>query len=92
VVHHEPRHLNEVYYPGVDQACTRDLGLIVANGKGYFFEEKRPASLKIFHLIQESGLPSDQDREATTIPDREGCSDRFPPKRSVAENPISAGA
>ncbi len=33
--------LNEVYYPRVDQACTRDMGLIVTDGKGYFSEEKR---------------------------------------------------
>jgi glucoamylase len=33
--------LNEVYYPRVDQACTRDLGLIVTDGDSYFSEEKR---------------------------------------------------
>ncbi len=33
--------LNEVYYPRVDQACTRDMGLIVTDGHGYFSEEKR---------------------------------------------------
>jgi glucoamylase len=33
--------LNEVYYPRVDQACTRDMGLIVTDGAGYFSEEKR---------------------------------------------------
>ncbi|HXY08512.1 MAG TPA: glucan 1,4-alpha-glucosidase [Terriglobales bacterium] len=32
--------LNEVYYPRVDQACIRDLGLIVTNGVDYFSEEK----------------------------------------------------
>jgi glucoamylase len=35
--------LNEVYYPRVDLACTRDLGLIVTDGEGYFSEEKRDA-------------------------------------------------
>jgi glucoamylase len=35
--------LNEVYYPGVDHACTRDLGFIVTDGKTYFSEEKRDA-------------------------------------------------
>lgn len=35
--------LNEVYYPRVDQACTRDLGLIVTDGRDYFSEEKRDA-------------------------------------------------
>ena len=33
--------LNEVYYPRVDQACIRDLGLIVTDGDGFFAEEKR---------------------------------------------------
>ncbi|BCS35039.2 glucan 1,4-alpha-glucosidase [Luteitalea sp. TBR-22] len=33
--------LNEVYYPRVDQACLRDLGLIVTDGSAGFSEEKR---------------------------------------------------
>ena len=33
--------LNEVYFPRVDQACTRDLGLIITDGAQYFSEEKR---------------------------------------------------
>lgn len=33
--------LNEIYYPQVDQACTRDLSLIVTDGKDFFSEEKR---------------------------------------------------
>jgi glucoamylase len=33
--------LNEVYFPRVDQACTRDFGFIVTDGKSYFSEEKR---------------------------------------------------
>lgn len=33
--------LNEVYYPRVDQACLRDMELIVTDGKGFFSEEKR---------------------------------------------------
>jgi glucoamylase len=32
--------LNEVYFP-VDQACTRDMGLIVTDGSSFFSEEKR---------------------------------------------------
>src|SRR6201987_3219679 len=36
--------LNEVYFPRVDQACTRDLGLLVTDGKSYFSEEKRHCS------------------------------------------------
>jgi glucoamylase len=33
--------LNEIYYPRVDHACTRDLGFIVTDGRSYFSEEKR---------------------------------------------------
>jgi len=33
--------LNEVYYPSLDEACIRDLGLIVTDGEKFFSEEKR---------------------------------------------------
>jgi glucoamylase len=33
--------LNEIYFPRVDQACTRDLGLLVTDGRSFFSEEKR---------------------------------------------------
>ncbi|RUY05042.1 glucan 1,4-alpha-glucosidase, partial [Mesorhizobium sp. M7A.F.Ca.CA.004.04.1.1] len=48
--------LNEVYYPRVDSACTRDLGLIVTGPGGYFSEEKRDAG----HTIEpfEDGVPA----------------------------------
>ena len=32
--------LNEIYYPRVDNACTRDLGFIVTDGESYFSERK----------------------------------------------------
>lgn len=48
--------LNEIYYPRVDQACTRDLGLIVADGKGFFSEEKRHARHGIAALAE--GVPA----------------------------------
>lgn len=35
--------INEVYYPSLDQACLRDLGLIVTDGQEFFSEEKRDA-------------------------------------------------
>jgi glucoamylase len=35
--------LNEIYYPRIDHACTRDLGFIVTDGRSYFSEEKRHA-------------------------------------------------
>jgi glucoamylase len=39
--------LDEVYYPRVDQACTRDLGLIVTDGCDFFSEEKRQTRQQI---------------------------------------------
>jgi glucoamylase len=33
--------LNEVYYPRIDQACIRDMELLVSDGKEFFSEEKR---------------------------------------------------
>ena len=36
--------LNEVYYPGIDEAAIRDLGFIVTADDGFFSEEKRHAS------------------------------------------------
>jgi glucoamylase len=48
--------LNEVYYPRVDQACTRDLGLIVTDGKGFFSEEKRHALHQIRAVAD--GIPA----------------------------------
>ena len=39
--------VNEIYYPRIDQACTRDMGLIVTDGAEYFSEEKRNAKSMI---------------------------------------------
>ncbi len=35
--------LNEIYYPRIDHACTRDFGFIVTDGRSFFSEEKRNA-------------------------------------------------
>jgi glucoamylase len=52
--------LNEIYYPRVDRACTRDMGLIVTDGREFFSEEKRDADhqvhlphpgIPIYHLV-----------------------------------------
>ncbi len=48
--------LNEVYYPRVDRACTRDLGLIVTDGAGFLSEEKRSASHEVSCLAD--GVPA----------------------------------
>jgi glucoamylase len=47
--------LNEVYFPRVDQACTRDLGLIITDGHGYFSEEKRHCAFE--NVPYEPGVP-----------------------------------
>ncbi len=39
--------LNEVYAPRMDQAATRDLGLVVTAPGGFFSEEKRHASHEV---------------------------------------------
>ncbi len=46
--------LNEIYYPRVDQACTRDLGLIVT-GNDFFSEEKRDCTF--LNSVSEPGVP-----------------------------------
>jgi glucoamylase len=47
--------LNEIYYPQVDQACTKDLGLIVTDGKDFFSEEKLHTSHTIKQIAK--GVP-----------------------------------
>lgn len=44
--------LNEIYYPQVDQACTRDINLIVTNGKDFFSDEKTDTSHHIKHIAK----------------------------------------
>src|ERR1700680_956400 len=48
--------LNEVYFPRVDQACTRDLGLMVTDGRSYFSEEKRHCTFE--NRPFEPGVPA----------------------------------
>ncbi|HRP08442.1 MAG TPA: glycoside hydrolase family 15 protein, partial [Gemmatimonadales bacterium] len=48
--------LNEIYYPRVDQACTRDMGLIVTGPDGYFSEEKRHARHEV--QVLGDGIPA----------------------------------
>ena len=52
--------VTEVFYPFVDSACTRDLGLLVADGKDFFSEERRDTNSEVsclapgvpaFHLV-----------------------------------------
>jgi glucoamylase len=48
--------VDEIYYPRVDQACTRDLGLVVTNGTDFFSEEKRHTTSKVSYIA--SGVPA----------------------------------
>ncbi len=48
--------IDEIYYPRVDKACTRDLGLIVTNGIDFFSEEKRHARPQVAYFA--SGVPA----------------------------------
>ena len=48
--------VTEVFYPFVDTACTRDLGLLVANGVDYFSEEKVDTKSKVTYLAP--GVPA----------------------------------
>ena len=48
--------LNEIYFPRVDQACTRDFGLIVTDGREFFSEEKRHCTFR--NLPIEPGVPA----------------------------------
>jgi glucoamylase len=52
--------LNEIYYPRVDNACTRDLGFIVTDGQTYFSEEKRDARSETSQVAP--GIPAYQIR------------------------------
>lgn len=47
---------NEIYYPHLTQACTRDMGMLVTDGKDFFSEEKRHTENKIETLAQ--GIPA----------------------------------
>jgi len=48
--------LNEVYFPRVDQACTRDMGFIVTDGLDFFSEEKRNCTFE--NRPVEPGIPA----------------------------------
>lgn len=47
--------LNEVYYPRLDRPCTRDMGLLVADGEDFFSEEKRDTDSEVSYLAE--GVP-----------------------------------
>ncbi|MGB6875477.1 MAG: glycoside hydrolase family 15 protein [Candidatus Acidiferrales bacterium] len=47
--------INEIYYPNIDRADTRDFELLVTDGASFFSEEKRDTEHKIEPLAQ--GVP-----------------------------------
>jgi glucoamylase len=47
---------NEIFYPRVDQACIRDMGLIVTDEADFFSEEKRDTG-SVVHWMAE-GVPA----------------------------------
>ncbi len=47
---------NEIYYPRVDHACTRDLGLIVTDERDFFSEEKRHTRYEVEYVAE--GVPA----------------------------------
>ena len=49
---------NEIYFPRLDQACTRDFGLMVTDGRDFFSEEKRHTTSEVSYL--EKGVPAYQ--------------------------------
>jgi hypothetical protein len=50
--------LNEVYYPRVDQACIRNMELLVSDGMDFFSEGKRHTQVKLDTLAD--GVPAFQ--------------------------------
>jgi glucoamylase len=48
--------LNEIYFPRVDQACTRDMGFMVTDGNAFFSEEKRHCTFE--NRPFEPGVPA----------------------------------
>jgi glucoamylase len=48
--------VNEIYYPRVDQACVRDVGLIVTDGGAFFAEVKRDCETVVERI--EDGVPA----------------------------------
>src|ERR1041384_3727079 len=48
--------LNEIYFPRVDSACTRDFGFLITDGSSFFSEEKRHCAFDVIPV--ESGVPA----------------------------------
>ena len=89
--------LNEIYYPRIDQACTRDFGLIVTDANGFFSEEKRNTQSTIRPIA--TGIPAFDienrcrhgryriDKRVFTDPDRDVLLQRVTFSALAAEAP-----
>jgi glucoamylase len=49
---------NEIFYPRIDRACVRDMGLIVTDGEDFFSEEKSDTDSQVHWMAE--GVPSFQ--------------------------------
>src|ERR1700722_18042675 len=47
--------IDEVYFPSIDQANTRDLGLLISDGADFFSEEKRHNNQTVEYIAD--GVP-----------------------------------
>ena len=62
--------LNEIYYPRLDAPCTRDFGLIVTDGTGFFSEEKRHARSQVLYTFhRRATLPAGERVYRRALPD-----------------------
>ena len=66
--------VNEVYYPRIDRACTRDMGLIVSDGRGFVSEEKRHATHEVARNVPGALGPTSCSNRCVdgALPDRQG--------------------
>ncbi len=93
--------LDEIYYPRVDYACTRDFGLIITDGRGYFSERfiglppcRSPGALRILppqpakHRLQLARRTRDHMQHlANALP----AHFRFAPKDGPKAGPATSG-
>lgn len=47
---------DEIYFPQVDLACVRDMGMLVSDGRAFFSEEKRDTTSEVSY--PEPGVPA----------------------------------
>ncbi len=81
--------LTEVFYPFVDAACIRDMGLLVADGKDFFSEERRDTKSRGKpSWPRRAGLPPGQHLQAGALSRRKDDPLRPAPCRPPPTNPL----